>query len=230
MRPDRTALKLQTTTLWYYPSQQHGDEAMGDPHYTGRTPTYVIWNLLERYTREGDLVVDPFCGGGTSIDVAHSMGRAVRGFDVAPHRDDIEQADARKLPLDAGEVDFIFMDPPYSTHIEYSNHPDCLGKLDAAGGEYYPAMAKVFTEAHRVLRNRRYLGLYVSDSYRKQVGFMGIGFELYGLLSKHFKPVDHIAVARGNRKLEKPRHHKSAALENSYLRGFNHLLIFKKED
>jgi len=230
MRPEKPSLKLQTTTLWYYPSQQHGDEAMGDPHYTGRTPTYVIWNLLERYTREGDQVIDPFCGGGTTIDVARSLGRAVRGFDVMPHRDDIEQADARKLPLDNSEVDFVFMDPPYSTHIEYSNHPDCIGKLDAAGDEYYPAMEQVFAEAHRVLRNRRYLGLYVSDSYRKDTGFMGIGFELYSLLQKRFRPVDHIAVARGNRKLEKPRHHKSAAKENSYLRGFNHLLVFKKED
>ena len=26
-----------------------------------RTPAWVIWNLLERYTREGDLVLDPFC-------------------------------------------------------------------------------------------------------------------------------------------------------------------------
>ena len=44
-------LKLQTTTLWYYPSQQHTDEPLGDPRYPGRTPTSVIWNLLERYTR-----------------------------------------------------------------------------------------------------------------------------------------------------------------------------------
>ncbi len=230
MRPDRTALKLQTTTLWYYPSQQHSDEPMGDPRYTGRTPTYVIWNLLERYTRPGDLVVDSFCGGGTTIDVARSMEREARGFDLVPHRDDVEQADARSLPLGDGAADFFFMDPPYSTHINYSDHPDCLGKLDAASTEYFSAMQAVFQEAHRCLKNRRYLGLYVSDSYRKGAGFMGIGFELFGLLRQLFRPVDHIAVARGNRKLEKPRHHKSAAQENSYLRGFNHLLIFKKED
>ena len=34
---------------------------------------------------------------------------------------------------------------------------------------------------------------------------------------------------RGNRKLEKPRFHKVAEEENFFLRGFNHLLIFKKD-
>ena len=84
--------RLQTTTLWYHPTQQYGETPMGDPRYPGRTPAYVIWNLLERYTREGDLVVDPFCGGGTTLDVARSLGREARGFDVQPHRADIERA------------------------------------------------------------------------------------------------------------------------------------------
>ncbi|MEZ6019854.1 MAG: DNA methyltransferase [Planctomycetota bacterium] len=87
--PQKPKLKLQTSTLWYYPSQQHGDEPMGTPAYEGATPTYVIWNLLERYTREGDLVVDPFVGGGTTIDVARSMGRRCLGYDLRPVREDI---------------------------------------------------------------------------------------------------------------------------------------------
>ena len=36
-------------------------------------------------------------------------------------------------------------------------------------------------------------------------------------------------MVRGNRKLERPRFHKAAAEQNFFLRGFNHLLIFKKE-
>jgi hypothetical protein len=49
------------------------------------------------------------------------------------------------------------------------------------------------------------------------------------MLMKRFKPVDHIAVVRGNRKLDKPNFHKAAEEENFFLRGFNHLMIFKKE-
>ena len=77
-------LRLQTTTLWDYPSQHYGDGLQGDPSYVGATPSYVVWNLLTRYTRENDVVVDPFCGSGTTLDVCRDLGRTGRGFDVAP--------------------------------------------------------------------------------------------------------------------------------------------------
>jgi len=226
------AMRVQTTTLWYAKSQQHGDDPdrhYGDPRYEGRTPSYVVWNLLERFTRPGDLVVDPFCGGGTTLDVAAEMGRKARGFDLAPWRDDIEKADARRLPLEAGSVDFVFMDPPYSTHIEYSNDPRCLGKLDAFTDEYFDALEDVFAEAERVLANGRYLAIYVSDTFKKKRGFVPIGVRLFVQLARRFRPIDHVAVVRGNRKLEKPAFHKAALEGNFFMRGFNHLLIFKKE-
>lgn len=223
-------IKLQTTTLWYYPSQQYTEIPMGTPAYQGATPAYVIWNLLQRYTREGDLVVDPFCGGGTTIDVARDLGREARGFDLRPIRDDIEEADARRLPLDDEAADFVFMDPPYSTHLEYSAKDDCIGELSAYEDEYFRAMDAVFDEVDRVLRDRRYLAVYVSDTFKKKRGFVGIGARLFTSLERRFRAVDHVAVVRGNRKLEKPRFHKTAAEGNFFLRGFNHLMIFKKEN
>ncbi len=227
--PRRPTLKLQTTTLWYYPSQQYSDDPKGDPRFSGRTPAWVIWNLIERYTREQDLVVDPFCGGGTTLDVARELARRSAGFDVAPIRDDIRRADARDLPLEKESADFVFMDPPYSTHLEYSDDPDCIGKLDAFDGEYFEAMTKVFAEVDRVLKDRRYLALYVSDSFQKKRGFVGLGARLFVELEKRFRAVDHVCVVRGNRTLEKPGFHRAAVEGNFFLRGFNHLLIFKKE-
>lgn len=227
--PRKPPLRLQTTTLWYYPAQQYSAEPMGDPRYPGRTPAYVIWNLLERYTRQGDLVIDPFCGGGTTLDVARSIDRRARGFDVEPHRADIERADARELPLASGEADFFFLDPPYSTHLSYSASGECIGELDAFEPGYFEALDAVFAEVERCLRDRRYMAVYVSDTWKKKKGFVGIGAELFQLLMRRFTPIDHVAVVRGNRKLERGRFHKAAAQDNFFLRGFNHLLIFKKE-
>ena len=229
-RPDRPALKLQTTSLWYYPSSQYSDMPMGTPAYEGSTPAWIIWNLLERYTRSGDLVVDPFCGGGTTIDVARSLERRALGYDVRPVREDIFRADARKLPLEDGKVDFVFMDPPYGRHIRYSEQDDCIGELSAFDEAYFEAMQGAFDEAQRVLKDRRYLGLYVSDSFEKKRGFEPIGARLLGQLSAMgFRIVDHISVVRGNRKLEKPHFHKAAADGNFFLRGFQHMIIAKKE-
>jgi len=230
MRPQRPPLRLQTTTLWYYPSQQYSDVPKGTPGYRGATPAYVIWNLLSRYTREGDLVIDPFCGGGTTLDVAADLGREARGFDVQPIRPDIERADARELPVASGSCDFVFMDPPYSTHLTYSPEGDCIGQLTAFDEGYFEALAAVFDEAGRVLKDRRYIAVFVSDTFEKKKGFVGIGARLFTLLSERFRAVDHISVVRGNRKLEKPAFHKAAAEGNFFLRGFNHLLLFKKQE
>lgn len=222
--------KLHTTTLWHHPTQQFGDKRMGNPAYVGRTPVHVIHNLIARYTREDDLVVDPFCGGGTTLDVAHELNRKSIGFDIAPSRPDIEQADARDLPLSDGVADFVFMDPPYSTHIKYSGDGACIGELDAFDTGYFEAMAAVFAEVHRVLADRRYMAIYVSDTFKNKKGFVPIGTHFMVMLAELFVPVDHICVVRGNKKLEDPRFHKAALEENFYLRGFNHLLIFKKDD
>lgn len=204
---------------------------MGTPGYEGRTPAWVIWNLLERYTRPGDLVVDSFCGGGTTIDVARDMERRALGYDLRPVREDVFRADARDLPLEDAKADFVFMDPPYSTHIDYSDDPACIGKLSAFDEAYFEAMGAAFDEAIRVLRDRRYLAVYVSDSFEKKKGFVPIGMRLgAALLARGLRAIDHVAVVRGNRKLEKPAFHKAAATGNFFLRGFQHLLVFKKEE
>jgi DNA modification methylase len=229
-RPPRPALKLQTTTLWYYPSQQYSDAPMGTPGYAGATPAWVVWNLLQRYTREGDLVVDPFCGGGTTMDVARSLGRRALGYDLQPQRADIFRADARRLPLEDAKVDFVFMDPPYSTHLEYSGEEECIGELDAFDGSYFEAMDAVLAEVGRVLKDRRYFALFVSDTWRKNKGFVPIGARLSSMCeARGFRAIDQMAVVRGNRKLEKPNFHKAAEEGTFFLRGFNHLLVWKKE-
>lgn len=222
-------LTLQTTTLWDYPSQHYGETTQGDPNYKGATPSYVIWNLLERYTREGDVVVDPMCGSGTTLDVAKDLGRRARGFDLAPHREDIERADARALPLEDASADFVFVDPPYSTHLKYSDDPDCIGRLPAHTIDYYAAMDLVFAEIDRVLKPGRYMGLYISDSRHNKQAFSPIGFRLFSMLEQRFAPVDVIAVVRRNRTLKRGRFHSEAEKGNFFLRGFNYLIIMKKE-
>jgi adenine-specific DNA-methyltransferase len=227
-RPEKPPLRVATTTLWDYPSQHYGDEMQGDQAYKGATPSYVIWNLITRYTREGDLVVDPFCGSGTTLDVARDTRRKARGFDLAPYRDDIEKADARRLPLKSGSAQLVFADPPYGDHINYSDDPNCIGKLSAFDPQYYAEMGKALHEMARVLAPGGVLGLYVCDFYKKGNGFAPVGFGLYGILLDLLRPVDVVSVVRHNRTLKMGNYHKAAEAENFYLRGFNYLYIFDK--
>jgi len=222
-------LEPMTTTLWEYPSQHYSATAEGGKDYAGATPSWIIWNLLTRYTREDDLVVDPMCGSGTTVDVARELGRRALGYDLKPERKDIFRADARKLPLEDEKADFVFVDPPYSDHISYSDDSRCIGKLSAYEKNYFRAMGQVIGECERVLRNRRCMALYVSDTWQKKRGFMPIGFRLFEMLCGHFRPLDIVAVVRHNRKLSRGRWHSEALKGNYFLRGFNYLFIMKKE-
>ncbi|VAX37791.1 DNA methylase N-4/N-6 domain protein [hydrothermal vent metagenome] len=208
----------------------------GDPNYVGATPSWVIWQLLQRYTEPGERVLDPMCGSGTTLDVCADLDRLGKGFDINPIRPDIERADARALPLPEACCDFVFVDPPYSTHINYSDAPTCIGKLDAGGRDhgraYYQAMARVIAEIARVLRPGRHMGLYVSDSRRDKQGspeFMPIGFELFAILRQHFEPVDIVAVVRHNAKLKHPNRREQTIETDSLQRGFNYLFIMRKK-
>ncbi|MBN2360969.1 MAG: DNA methylase [Deltaproteobacteria bacterium] len=220
--------ELMTTTLWDFASQQYGDESQGDQAYAGATPAWIVWNLLQRYTEPKDLVVDPMAGSGTTLDVARELGRRALGYDLYQRRPDVFRCDARKLPLEDAKADFVFVDPPYSTHLAYGDDPRDIGKLDAALPDYYQALDQVFGEIERVLRPGRCLAVYCCDSFRKGKPFCPIGFELFGLLRKRFEPVDVISVVRHNKKLERGNWHAAAADGNFFLRGFNYLLIGRK--
>jgi adenine-specific DNA-methyltransferase len=230
MKFKRPPLRPQVTTLWDYPSQDYGDTQQGRAGYKGATPSYVIWNLLQRYTKEKDLVVDSFAGSGTTLDVARDLNRRALGYDVHPTRKDIFKVDARKLPPElTNKVDFVFIDPPYSTHLDYGPDPRDIGKLDAKDGKYYDAMDQAFAEIHRILKPGKHMALYVSDSYVHGKGFYPLGFELYRrLLDKGFEPVDIVSVVRHNKTLEMGNYRKAADEGNFFLRGFNYLFIMSK--
>ena len=101
----------------------------------------------------------------------------------------------RRLP---GKAALVFVDPPYSTHLEYSDDPRCIGLLDAlsledAGAAYYQAMWRVLAEAARVLQSGGVLAVYVSDSFKKgnPNRFAPIGFELFALARHSFADGHH---------------------------------------
>lgn len=229
-RPDRAPPRLEATTLWDFPAQNYGGARQGDTAYAGATPSHVIWNLVSRYTKSGELVVDPMAGSGTTLDVARDLGRKALGYDLSPSRPDIFRADARKLPLEDGKAALAFVDPPYSTHLEYSDDPRCIGKLDASGPEYYQAMRLALDELFRVLAPGRHLGLYVSDSFVKGKGFYPIGFELFSIMLERFLPVDIVSVVRHNRTLGMGNYRRAAEEGNFFLRGFNYLFIMRKPE
>lgn len=220
-------LEPMVTTLWDYPSQHYGTREQGSQRYRGATPSWVVWQVIQRFTQPGDVVLDPFCGSGTTLDVCADTERRGVGFDIAPARDDIRQGDARRLPLDDDSVALAFLDPPYADNLTYSDDPACIGRLHADDGSWHDAMDAVLAEMARVVRPGGHMAIYVQD-IRKKARFYPLGVDLAAMGQAHFRLVDHVSVVRRNKDLEKGNYRKAALEQGFLLRGFNHLLLFER--
>ena len=101
----------------------------------GNKPPQLMQELIEFFTKPGDLVLDPFGGAGGTALGAHLAGRRSISIEINPGSIDLYQAvceqesiaphafiqgDCRAvLPrLDEAHFDFIATDPPYSPELE----------------------------------------------------------------------------------------------------------------
>ena len=57
--------ELEMTTHWSFPKR--GDWATHDAKWRGNWSPYIPRNIILRYSKEGDLVLDQFAGGGTKM-------------------------------------------------------------------------------------------------------------------------------------------------------------------
>lgn len=226
-RATNGALSLETTTLWDFPTQSYGKTKKGNNKYPGVTPAFIIWNLLQRYTQPGDLVLDPMAGGGTTVDVCNEEGRRVIAYDIVPAHPEVQQNDARSLPLEDNSVDLVFIDSPYSDNERYNEHPDDIGKISCEDERFFDELEKVAIEAQRVLKPGKVLAWLIGDQWVKK-RFTPVGFKLYDRLCNYFDPVDVVAVTRRSQSSNTGVWHYRAKRFNFFLRGFKYLLIVRK--
>lgn len=220
---------FETTTLWDFPTQSYGKTPKGNNKFQGVTPAFIIWNMLQRYTKENDLVVDPMAGSGTTIDVCEEEGRRVIGYDINPQHPKVTRNDARHIPLQDNSVDMVFIDSPYGDNVKYSTEPEDIGRLSAEDNKFYEALEQVAFEINRILKPGKVMGWLIGDQWVKKK-FTPVGFRLYDILTKYFDTVDVICVARRNQSSNTRVWHYRAQKFNFYLRGFKYLFIMRKPE
>jgi DNA modification methylase len=220
---------FETTTLWDFPTQSYGKTPKGNNKFQGVTPAFIIWNMLQRYTKESDLVVDPMAGSGTTIDVCEEEGRRVIGYDINPQHPKVLKNDARHIPLEDNSVDMVFIDSPYGDNVKYSIEPEDIGKLSAEDDKFYEALEQVALDIHRILKPGKVMGWLIGDQWVKRK-FTPVGFRLYNILTKYFDTVDVICVTRRNQSSNTRVWHYRAQKFNFYLRGFKYLFIMRKSE
>ena len=51
--------------------------------YPTQKPVKLLERIIKATTKEGDMVLDPFCGCGTAVDAANKLGRKWAGIDIS---------------------------------------------------------------------------------------------------------------------------------------------------
>lgn len=71
-------------------------------HPTQKPLPLFKW-ILEKYSKPGDLVLDPFLGSGTTLEAGYLTGRDVLGFEIDPQWERLYNARAHKHQGDLGD-------------------------------------------------------------------------------------------------------------------------------
>lgn len=176
---------IQTTTVWSFPDR--GKWLTHNAKYRGNWAPQIPNNLIQRYSKKGDIVLDPMVGSGTTMIEAKSLHRRGIAFDIHPEvvklaqesckfscekcfEPNIQIGDARQLKSIKDEsIDLITSHPPYLNIVKYGDKPvaEDLSAISSLS-KFCDEIEKVAHECRRVLRPGKYCAILIGDTRRRR--------------------------------------------------------------
>jgi len=233
----------EKNTVWTFPVR--GSWATPKPDYRGNFAPQVPRNVMLNYSKEGDLVLDPMVGGGTTLIEARLLNRNAIGYDVNPNavnitserirfeakgntKQIVKLGNAQKLPEKNNSVDLIIAHPPYANIVKYSDgkNPDDLSSIPSLP-KFLDALDVAVQEMYRVLKPGNYCAILIGDT-RKGQHFVPLShFVLERCLRSGFVLKEEVIKTQHNT-THAPRWSASAKHYKFYLIMHEHLFIFRK--
>jgi hypothetical protein len=138
----------------------------------GNTEQRIVENLLWAYTDPLDIVIDPFGGGGSTLDVCKERGRRCWISDRKPKpgmEDRIRTLDVVESlpPMNKrwSETSLVYLDPPYWKQAEgqYSDDNEDLANYENAE-DFNFAMAKIIKSFAAKMRNGSHIAMIIQPT------------------------------------------------------------------
>ena len=243
--------KEETTTVWSF--KRRGDWATHDGRYRGNWSPYIPRNVILKYSKPGETVLDYFVGSGTTAVEVKLLGRKCIARDINPacigltlenlnfkvpekpfkkepyptYEPDVSIGDARCLSdIGNNEIDLICAHPPYAGIISYSSKVEGdLSRLSIK--EFLEEMRKVAHESYRVLKPGSKCAILIGDT-RKKKHVIPIGFQTINVfLNEGFKLKELVIKRQHNCKTTGFWYEKSIKY-NFLLLAHEYLPIFEK--
>ena len=208
-------------------------------------PRDILDKLLDFYTLEGEVFLDPFAGHNSRMEVSYNKFRNYIGYDIShdfmefnrglakkvlrnnPKNTSIvlKEQDSRTIDEPDNSVDFIFSSPPYWNLEWYGDEKEQLGKLSYE--EFVKDITTIYQQCYRVLKPGKFCIINVNDfrkggkyySYHVDTvnALKAAGFVQYDTVIMHY--ANSMRMAFPNQIME----------EKLLPKGHEYLLVFIKE-
>ena len=180
---------IYTDSLWLI--DRRDASGVHTAGYWGNFIPQIPHQMIRRYTKKGEWVLDPFAGSGTTLIEGQRLGRNTIGVELQsrmvehakelvsaePNRygvtidvvcGDSTTIDHRAVLAQYGQesVQLVVMHPPYFDIINFSDHPRDLSNAPSVDA-FLTMLGAAVDNAAQVLDRGRYLVLVIGDKYSK---------------------------------------------------------------
>jgi len=198
----------------------------------GNIPGQIAMNVIYYYTKQGDLVVDPMAGGGSTIDTCLVMDRKCRAYDINPRegREDIIKHNIMSgYPKECKGCDLIFLDPPYWNLQVGKYAKESISEVSLE--EWLRFMKKLIKDSYETVKKGGHVALIVEAMVdeRGTREFHDLPFMCMKFFEEAgFKEIHRISVPVSTQ--VKSHHDVEYAKKNKIVLDVNRdLIIYKKE-
>ncbi len=187
-----------TDSLWIFSNREKS--GTHNAKYWGNFVPQIPHQLLLRYTKKGETVLDPFAGNGTTLIECKRLGRNCLGIDISREATSaaidnvskeedpysvnlsIVNGDSRNVNFDMilnqmglKKVQLIILHPPYWDIIKFTDNKDDLSN-SVTQDNFLESLGKVVEKTYPLLEKGRFLALIIGDKYSRGE-WLPLGFQ-----------------------------------------------------
>lgn len=210
---------ILTDSLWIF--NKRDSSGKHSAQYWGNFIPQIPNQLLRRYTKKGEWVLDPFLGSGTTMLEAQRLGRNCVGIDlqkkaadvarklVKEERDEFNVSENVKSKIFVGDssnpaiigkikssaadkVQFVMMHPPYWDIIKFSEDENDLSNASSEKA-FLSMFENVLDNTLDLLDSGRHFAVVIGDKYSKGE-WIPLGFDLMNMIKAKGHKLKSIVV------------------------------------